>query len=165
MTDKSTRLHLPFLVPGQAQKEFFHNEALARIDMVLCAAVEGEALATPPGAPQPGQSWIVAPGATGAWAGRENALASWTEAGWRFVAPCDGMTVWDKGQRFFRRWDAGAWSGGSIRATEIIIEGKQVIGKRQGHIASPSGGSTVDVEARQAITSICATLRSHGLIE
>jgi hypothetical protein len=39
--DQSARCGLPFLAPGQAQKEWFHNEALQRIDMLLCPVVEG----------------------------------------------------------------------------------------------------------------------------
>ncbi len=34
------RLALPFLTAGQAQKEFYHNEALQTLDMVAAAAVE-----------------------------------------------------------------------------------------------------------------------------
>ncbi len=36
----SQRLALPFILPGQAQKELFHNEALQTLDLVVAAAVE-----------------------------------------------------------------------------------------------------------------------------
>lgn len=32
MTDTSARFALPLILPGQAQKEIFHNEALALLD-------------------------------------------------------------------------------------------------------------------------------------
>ena len=46
--DASARLALPFLVPGQAQKEFFHNEALQLLDIIVQPAVEGAARNDPP---------------------------------------------------------------------------------------------------------------------
>ncbi len=39
------RLSLPFIVPGQAQKELFHNEALQLLDVLVAGAVEGLPLA------------------------------------------------------------------------------------------------------------------------
>jgi hypothetical protein len=45
-----------------------------------------------------------------------------------------------------------------------LIAGQQVVGGRLAAIASPSGGTTIDAEARAAVTQILATLRGHGLI-
>lgn len=165
MSDKSARLDLPFLLPGQAQKEFFHNEALARIDMLLFAAVEDDALAVPPGTAANGQSWIVGAGASGAWSGQEGALACWTEGGWRFATPFEGMAVWHKGRGLALVWRGGAWSNGEVRASAITIGGKQIIGERQAAITSPAGGATIDVEARAAVDAILVALRAHGLTE
>jgi len=53
-----------------------HNEALAAIDAALHACVEGPPEADPPAAPAPGESWIVAAAATGAWEGRTDSLAT-----------------------------------------------------------------------------------------
>ena len=165
MSDRSARHALPFLLPGQAQKEFFHNEALSRIDMLLFAAVEGDALAVPPGTPANGQSWIVAAGASGAWSGQEGALACWTEGGWRFAQPFEGMAVWHKGRGLALVWHDGAWNNGEVRASAITIGGKQIIGERRPAIASPASGATIDVEARAAIDAILVALRAHGLTE
>ncbi|QPQ56070.1 DUF2793 domain-containing protein [Allosphingosinicella flava] len=164
MTEKSARLNLPFLVPGQAQKEFFHNEALAQIDMMLCAAIEGDALSSPPSAPGIGRSWIVAPSAAGAWSGMEHAVACWTSGGWRFAMPAQGMAVWDKSRSLFRHWNGTAWSSGEWRVSKLIVDGNQVVGARLPPIESPAGGGIVDAEARQAIAAIRAALMSHGLI-
>jgi hypothetical protein len=79
--DQTARFSLPYLAPGQMQKEFFHNEALQRIDTLLCPIVEGPASATPPSNPPLGSCYLVSAGAVGAWAGHDGALASFSEAG------------------------------------------------------------------------------------
>jgi hypothetical protein len=165
VTEYSDRFALPFIVPGQAQKEMFHNAALARIDAALHAAVEEGPRADPPGAPEAGRCWIAAAGATGAWAGADHALVSRTESGWRFVAPVPGMLVWNKAEGFWIHWDGAAWSDGALPAAALVIAGQQVVGERLETIASPSGGTTIDAEARIALEAVIATLKSHGLIE
>ena len=47
----TTRLHLPFLSAGQAQKEFSHNEALQALDFLVAGAVEEGPRNDPPTAP------------------------------------------------------------------------------------------------------------------
>ena len=164
MSEASARMKLPFLQPGQAQKEWFHNEALARIDALLHAAVEGAAVVEPPADPEPGQAWLVAAGASGAFAGHDDELACWTEGGWRFVAPVPGMTVWDQASGFARRWAGAAWTNGLLFATGLEVDGVQVVGERQPDIATPSSGTIIDAEARVAIDALIVALRSHGLI-
>lgn len=165
MSEVSPRFSLPFLVPGQAQKEAFHNEALLALDGVVHAAVEGAPAGTPPEATSEGQSWIVGAGATDAWAGRDESLATWTAGGWRFAAPVPGMLAWNKAAGLWLHWDGTAWSDGSLPAASLTIGGLRVVGPRQPEIPSPSGGTTIDAEARTAIGALIATLKSHGLVE
>ena len=164
MTDATPRFALPFIVPGQAQKELFHNEALTRIDLLVQAAVEGAPLAAAPAAPLEGQCWIVAPGADGPWSGRDNHLAMWTQGGWRFGAPAPGMRVWTKASGYWVHWKGACWSAGELPATGVFVNGQQVVGSRKPAILSPSGGTTIDAEARTALGQVIATLMSHGLI-
>lgn len=166
MSEATARFGLPFILPGQAQKEVYHNEALAAIDLALHAAVEGAAVAAPPATPAPGQCFLVAPaGASGAFSGMENRLALWTDAGWRFRMPVEGMFAWDKSAGLGLYWDGAAWSGGELPVARIIVAGQQVVGQRQPAVPSPSGGTIIDAEARAAVAAIIATLMSHGLIE
>jgi hypothetical protein len=165
MTETSGRFALPFILPGQAQKEAYHNEALALVDAALHACVEEGPLATPPATPAAGQSWIVAAGATGAWAGKADSLACWTAGGWRFVAPVPGMAAWNLDLGCWITWSGAGWSGGELPATALIIGGQQVVGPRLPDVPSPSGGTTIDAEARAAVDALIATLKSHGLIE
>jgi len=165
MTDTSARFTLPFILPGQAQKEAYHNEALALIDAALHAEVEEGPLDTPPADPGEGQCWIVAEDAVGAWTDRVDALACWTGGGWRFVAPRPGMLAWNKASGLWLHWSGTGWSDGSLPAAALFIGGQQVVGPRLPDVPSPSGGTVIDVEARAAVDALVATLKSHGLID
>jgi hypothetical protein len=164
MTETSARFALPFILPGQAQKEAYHNEALILLDAALHAAVEDGPASDPPGDPEIGQSWIVADDATGAWAGSDGSLATWTGGGWRLVAPVAGMMVWHKALGCWVYWTGTGWSDGSLPAAAIVIGGDQIVGPRLPDVPNPSGGTTIDAEARAAVDAVIATLRSHGLI-
>lgn len=158
------RLSLPLLEPGQAQKEMFHNEALALLDIAVHAAVVAALVDVPPDAPTIGQCWLVGPAPQGAWAGQAGALAGWTEGGWRFLAPREGMRVWVAAEHAFALHSGGTWYQGRTYG-RVFIEGHQVVGPRAANIAEPTGGMTVDAEARRAISAVVQTLRLHGLIE
>jgi len=165
MSDARTpRLGLEQIQPGQAQKELSHNEALALLDLLVQPVVEAVASDDPPSAPVPGQAWIVGAARTGAWAGHADALAGWTDGGWRFVAPIEGLCVWSREDAAIARFSGGAWATGVVRATRLEIGDEQVVGARQPAIADPDGGGTADAEARTAIGTILSALRTHGLI-
>ena len=165
MDETSARYGLAFIVPGQAQKELFHNEALASIDAALHPAVEGGPTGNPPVTPAIGQCWLVGPNAVEAWAGRGGMLAAWTSGGWRYIDPQVGMCVWDKAAALHRRWTGTVWTGGEVVAVAVHVGGVQVVGSRQPAVPSPSGGAVIDQEARTAIASVIVALQSHGLIE
>jgi hypothetical protein len=159
------RFQLPFILPGQAQKELYHNEALSRIDCALQASVEQGPLATPPSTPTLGQSWIVSAPADGAWTGKEAQIAWWTEGGWRFLMPQPGTCVWNKAGDLWLHYRDGGWSDGELSAAKLVVGGLQVVGARQPAVVSPSGGTIIDAEARAAIDALIATLMSHGLTD
>lgn len=165
MSDATARFALPFILPGQAQKELFHNEALTQLDMIAQAAVEEGPLAVPPATPAIGQCWIVGPGATGDWNGHEGELAGWTAGGWRFVSAQPGMAAWNKAAGLWIHRDGVAWREGELPVARILVAGQQVVGQRQAPVPSPSGGTVIDQEARAAVDQIIATLISHGLID
>jgi hypothetical protein len=165
MTDESTpRLALPLLQPGQAQKEMFHNEALARLDLIVQGAIVGAGSDAPPAAPEPGESWIVGGAPSGAWNGHGHEIAGWTSAGWIFVPPREGMRLWLGGGEGWGVFRDGAWRFGELYG-KVFVEGDQVVGPRAAAVPEPAGGMTVDAEARAAIVSMLEALRGHGLIE
>lgn len=165
MTDRSARFALPYILPGQAQKEAFHNEALALLDAALHACVEHDPAPDPPIDPAPGESWIVGIGASGAWAGKAGQLATWTDGGWRFTTPVPGMTVWNIDAGYRLHWTGTAWSDGEWPVGVLTVAGRQVVGPRLESVPSPSGGTIIDAEARAAVDAVIVALRTHGLIE
>lgn len=164
MSEMTDRLTLPLLVAGQAQKEMFHNEALAMLDIAVQASVVAVGTNGPPETPVPGECWVVGSTPSGAWADHPQELAGWTQGGWRFVAPQPGMSVWDQSSGEAARFDGTGWRIGQITASRLAIGGVQVVGARQPAVVAPAGGATVDAEARGAIAAILAGLRAHGLI-
>ena len=159
------RLGLPLLVAGQVQKELFHNEALALIDLLLAGSVEGAPITAPPASPIIGNFYRVAStGTSGAFVGHEGALAGWSVAGWRFVVAVEGMRLTDRVSGVELAYRGGAWTSGSVRASEILVNGIKVVGVRGSAIADVAGGSTIDAPVRAAVALILATLRTHGLI-
>lgn len=164
MTDTTSRYALPYIQPGQAQKEVAHNEALARIDCALHPVLQAIAAETPPDSPAPGAAWAIGANPSGAWAGHAGALATWTDGGWRFIAPAAGMIGWLATPGRLVWHDGNAWRDQPLPTHGILVDGVQVVGQRGPSIAAPAGGATVDSEARGAVNSILAALKSHGLI-
>ena len=139
----SARFELPFLFAGQSQKEGFVNEFAARTDALLHCAIEGEA-AAPPVTPVDGTSWLVGPAATGAWSGQAGKIAAWQSGNWLFFAPRDGMRLLNRAS-----------------GQEIRYNGGWKIANRP---ALPTGGTTIDAEARSAISALIASLTTAGVI-
>ena len=142
-TSVSARFRLPYLFSGQSQREVFVNEAHALIDALLHAAIEGTGNA-PPATPGEGECWLVGDEPTGAWIAQAGALAALQAGSWIFAAPRDGMQVFDKltGQLIFFR---DGW-------------------QRPATPAAPSGGTTVDAEARAAIAGLVEALIAAGIL-
>lgn len=162
--EHSLRCRLPLLAAGQAQKEIFHNEALQLIDLLIGTAVEDCGRNAPPASPAEGQAYRVGLAPTGDWSGQAGAVAGWSAAGWRFAGPFEGQAVFDKARAIGCYFRAGAWDDGAVRAEQLVIDGTTVVAGQQPAIAVPSGGTTVDSQARAAISAILAALRNHGLI-
>jgi hypothetical protein len=141
---ETSRFALPLLAAGQAHKELFHNEALARIDFLIHPIVQ--AIETDPTAivPAPGQSWLVGPGAAGDWLNQDDKIAGWTGNGWLFIAPKALMRI------YIELIDNFAVYRGTWQLMDAV--------------ASPAAGSVIDAEARLAIDSILAALEAQGIL-
>jgi Protein of unknown function (DUF2793) len=140
----TARFLLPLLAISQAHKEVTHNEALVRIDALLHAVVE-DRLAQAPAAVEGdlGKCWLVDDGASGDWSGRSGQIAIWVGADWRYAGPTEGMRVRSRASESDLVYVSGNW----ISAPAI---------------ADPSGGPTVDAEARIAIKQLLDHFRTIG---
>lgn len=140
---RSPRLNLPLLFAGQAQKELFVNESLARLDGLAHCAVEAESNAPPPN-PAEGEAHLVGPSPTGPWIGRSGQIALFQSGQWLFQSPLDGMRIFNRAMGHDLRF-RGTW----LAPTRP---------------APPSGGSTVDAEARAALAALIESLAAGGIL-
>lgn len=140
---RTARYNLPLLFAGQAQKEVFVNESLARLDALICLAIEGEQ-AGPPTAPIDGQAWLVANAPSGDWAGQSGKVAARQAGNWLFIAPRDGLKLLNRATGQELRF-AGGW-------------------KTAARPIAPSGGTVIDTEARASIAQIITALTACGLV-
>ncbi|MBX7536430.1 DUF2793 domain-containing protein [Qipengyuania sp. GH1] len=143
MSHSTPRFALPHLFPGQAQKEFTFNEAMARIDMLLHPEVTGER-SQEPAHPVPGETFLVGSDADGAFSGRAGSLANWDGDQWTFIAPRAGMMAFDRERAALLRFSEGAWA--SLQSPAL-----------------PYGGAVIDQEARKAIEVLAAGLKEFGI--
>lgn len=109
MPDTTPRLALPLILPSQAQKHVTHNAALARLDTLVQLGAWSRTVASPPPAPVAGAVYIVAAGATDAWAGQDHALAAWDGSAWAFTTPEPGFRAWVQDEGALVVFDGAAW--------------------------------------------------------
>lgn len=162
--DVTDRLQLPLLFAGQALKEMFHNQALAKLDMLVQPVAESEDISSPPASPELGSAWIVPASPHGDWAGHASEIALWADGGWLFARPQAGWRfhLIDRGDDVI--FNGTTWTPDRARADGFYVDGQRVVGARQASISVATGGPTVDAQARSAIASILSAMRAHGLI-
>jgi hypothetical protein len=108
MTD-TPNLGLPFIEGSQAQKHVTHNEALRILDAAIQIAVLDVTRTSPPSSPAAGERRVVAAGATGAWAGHGNAIATWQDGAWAFLVPKSGWCIWSVADNVVFVFDGTHW--------------------------------------------------------
>jgi hypothetical protein len=141
--NRTPRFDLPLLFAGQAQKEGFVNEITARLDALLHCVIEAEQ-AAPPASPVDGRSWLVGAGASGAWSGKAGQIAMRQAGNWLFAEPRDGMRLLNR-----------------TTGQDVLFNSGWQVASRP---AQPSGGTTIDTEARTAIAAVIASLTTAGII-
>lgn len=117
----TARLNLPYIAPLQAQKQVTYNEAMAALDQLVQPTVKSRSIAVPPGSPAEGDTYVVAPSASGAWAGKDGDFACWRDGGWRFRAPADGWLAYVIDEALLAVRQSGAWQ--SLVLLEAYEEG------------------------------------------
>ncbi|MXO65504.1 DUF2793 domain-containing protein [Altericroceibacterium endophyticum] len=142
-TSTTSRFGLPLLFSGQAEKEFFVNEAFSRLDLLLHMAVEGER-ASPPELAEEGKSWLVSGQPSGAWEDKPGQIAVRQDGAWMFYAPRNGMRLLDRAAGQVLHYDQD-WH-------------------RTAPPAVPIGGDTVDMEARATLSALIGALRDAAIL-
>ena len=142
--DTTPNLGLRLLVQSQSQKEVTVNEALCRLD-AMQAGVLSRSLATPPGSPTDGMSYIVGAAATGIWGGKDGQIAYYA-AGWYFIPPKEGMHLWVHDESANYRYDGSQWQNTalSLGRRNALINGAFTIWQRGTSFASPAAAYTAD---------------------
>ncbi len=123
MTESTSNLELPYLMPSQAQKHVTHNEALSVLDAIVQLSVRDRDLTVPAGTEDEGARYIVADGATGAWAGWDGAIAARIDGAWRRIEPRTGWIAWVEDEaRFVSRADEEwqAFGEGTLQQLELL---------------------------------------------
>ncbi|ABD08153.1 hypothetical protein RPB_3457 [Rhodopseudomonas palustris HaA2] len=105
----TANLGLPFIEASQAQKHVTHNEALRILDAAIQIAVADRDRTAPPPSPAEGARHIVAAGASGAWSGQADAVATWQDGAWAFLAPKQGWCVWSVADDGLLVFDGAQW--------------------------------------------------------
>lgn len=108
MTEQTTRLELPYILPSQAQKHITHNEALQRLDAITQLVIRTEA-AEPPPMPAEGDCFLISASPIGEWAGKARKLAFRQDGAWIYVTPQDGWRAWFLDSMRFKALQNGAW--------------------------------------------------------
>ena len=137
-------IRLPLLIAGQAQKEFFVNQALCLLDALHPQAVTAS-LPAPPATVGDGECFRVLAPASGAWVGHEDEIAVLIGGGWHFVSPVEGMQLFDRAADhtlvFRSEWRYAAAP------------------------AAPTGGLVVDTAARAALAALIDALITLGILD
>lgn len=110
MTENSARLALPYLQPSQAQKHVTHNEALARLDILVQLTLETLDAASPPASPAEGAVYGINATPSGDWAAQPGALAAWVDGAWLYFAPQAGWRAWAKAEAALFVYTGSAWA-------------------------------------------------------
>ena len=109
MSDITTHLLLPYILAAQAQKHITHNEALRLLDAMVQLSVLDRDLTAPPASPADGDRYIVAPAATGLWAGWDLNVTTWVDGVWMRLVPRPGWLAWIADEANFAVWTGTIW--------------------------------------------------------
>jgi len=104
-------LSLPYLAAAQAQKHVTVNEALSQLDGLVQLSVLDRDLALPPPSPAEGDRYLVAAGATGAWAGWDRDLVLFSDGAWMRLPPQTGWRLWIEDEGLLLVLKGTTWIG------------------------------------------------------
>ncbi|MDO5604278.1 MAG: DUF2793 domain-containing protein [Paracoccus sp. (in: a-proteobacteria)] len=144
MFDQTTsRLELPLVQPGQAQKHVTVNEALARLDGMVNLVLVSITRTEPPAASAEGACFGVPAGASGLWTGRDGQIAIAANGGWDFCAPRSGMGAHITDQGVPAIHDGDGWVTGALT---LAPSGAGLIARTAEAEVAITPGTTVETD-------------------
>jgi hypothetical protein len=146
MTD-TQNLGLPFIEGSQAQKHVTHNEGLRILDAAIQVAVLDLTRTAPPSSPAEGDRHVVATGATGAWAGHANAIATWQDGAWAYLVPRTGWCIWSVADDVMFVFDGTHWR--DLRDLPVTLDNAVHVGIN----TSASAPNLLSVKSNAALLS------------
>ena len=116
-------LDMEELAASQSQPHLTINAALRTLE-AACNLSAISRTATPPGSPVDGDTYLIAPAATGAWSGHDEEVAVLVGGGWHFLAPHGGWVAYNQADNEFLYFDSsvspGEWTGLFTRGIDHI---------------------------------------------
>jgi len=79
-----------------------------------------DSLTTPPVNPVAGDAYLVTSVAAGAWAGREDDVATWDGTTWAYRTPADYAVVYDAAASAYLRYTSSSWGAYTFDITTIL---------------------------------------------
>nr|WP_319516747.1 DUF2793 domain-containing protein [uncultured Cohaesibacter sp.] len=116
-------LALPFIAANQNQKHVTHNEALRMLDALVQLSVLDRDLTAPPDAPSDGARYIVADGASDAWAGWDGSVAAYQDGAWIEFVPLTGWLAWLEDESTLLMYDGAEWSDFLTESVGVALAG------------------------------------------
>jgi len=122
---------IPVMVSGDAGDSYLvsGNAMLRMLQALVQPNVIGVGFSTPPGSPSNGDMYVVGSGATGLWAGHDNAVAYWSTDNasvplgeWEFFFPFKGWIVTDQSNGSLYIYTGVVWevtSGGAVTGSNL----------------------------------------------
>jgi hypothetical protein len=168
----TANLILPYLDAAQAQKHVTHNASLTVLDAVTQLAVIARTVTAPPSSPSDGDRYLVAAGATGAWAGWDGNIAAYQSGAWAKYTPREGWLAWVAAETLALEYTGGTWQNaagarsphGACRTPRILEELLTLSGSSVTSVNSIPNGSICSGVSERVITGITgATSFSVGV--
>jgi Protein of unknown function (DUF2793) len=143
---ETTHLLLPYLLASQAQKHVTVNEALRLLDGLVQLAVLDRHLTAPPESPADGDRYIVASGATSAWAGWDLNVAYRVDGAWMRLVPRPGWRAWVEDETTLVVWTGAAWERLDAALGLITLAGTT-------RLVEGPAGSAIDMAVAEELLS------------
>lgn len=159
---ETPRLALPLIVAGQSQKDVTHNEAVLALDRLVGLAVVSRSLTVPPAVPATGSCYIVPAGSAAAWGQPAGSLMHWEGTAWLAQMPRDGQIASVADEAIVVVY-LGGWRS-NFPVAGLTIAGRAVLAASPVAVALPSGGASIDSEARSVLAAVVLAMQQQGIL-